>query len=306
MPHSPWVTKSGRTGFSRPIVALASVAALIILLTLLHRVDDDTSSTVSSSLPTASPAERCGAGVGDCPAPLELCSDASGARIDCAVVLSDPAPSSSGTSVGEWFLVGVVVLAPFVLVLGPLGWRTVRRTRRRNAAAFAADAAAREAMGFVDARDPAPTVFALEQAWRRAARRLVRPGPPPLWLFEFERSSGAAFDRWPTRSAVFVPVATLPSGALVPMRGRDGATRWRRTLPSSAAADAVVRAVEAVLDGRSGQVALIVGGGLVELRAVAAPRAEPLALSALADVALDVAAAVDSVGAATAPADAPA
>lgn len=312
MPHSPWVTKSGRTGFSRPIVALAAVAALIIVLTLLHRVDDDTSSTVSSSPPTASPAAGCGAGGPDCPNPLlQLCLDDRGDRIDCSGVLADRAPSSSSTSAGEWLLVGAVALAPFALVLGPLGWRAARRTRRRNAAAFAADAGARKAMGFEDAPEPGSAVFALAQAWRRATRSLVREGPPPVWLFEFERPTGLAFDRWPTRSAVFVPETPLPSGSLVPMRERGGASRFRGTFPRSPAGDGVVQAVGPLLDRRRGKVALVIGGGLVELRTVAAPGTEPLTLSALAELALDVVDtiealdAVDAVDAASAAADAP-
>lgn len=297
MATASWARKTGRTGFSRPIVALASVAVLMILLVLLRQVNDEDSSSIpSSNVPTPSQSEQCVAGGVDCAAPpLQLCVDARGARVDCSAVLAEAAQPQSSTSMGEWLLVGAVVLAPFVLVLGPLGWRAARRTRRRNAAAFASDAAALAALGFVAEVDPTPSVFAVEQARGRATRALARPGPPQIWLFEAERPSLLPFDGWPSRSAVMEPELPLPSGALLPMRERKGAGRYRGTFARSPEADALVRAVLPVLERRRGQVSLVVGGGVVELRSVAPQRVEPLALSDLAALAVEVAAALEGL-----------
>ncbi|HMQ26580.1 MAG TPA: hypothetical protein PKA98_11380 [Acidimicrobiales bacterium] len=299
-------------GVGRPAVLLGLVAALaLVLLALPHLDPSPTAPAATGNVATAEDLDQCLAGGADgCTIPeLRQCLQGDVAVSCDDIVVSEPSTTSSTT--GDTVLVGLFVLAPFVLVLGPLGWRAARRTRRRNVAAFAADADAREAMGFVAASDPAPAVFALEQAWQRATRTLVREGPPPVWLFELERPMGLVFDRWPTRSAVFVPEMPLPSGALVPTRERGGASRFRGTFPRSPAGDAVVRAVGPLLDRRRGQVALVIGGGLVELRTVAAPGTEPLTLSALAEMALDVVDTIDAIGsldaldAARAGADAP-
>lgn len=284
------------TGVGRPAALLGLVAALALVLLLLPHLDPSpTGPAATGNVTTADDLDECLAGGADgCAIPqLRQCLRGDVAVSCDDIVVSEPSTASS--TAGDTVLVGLVVLAPFVLVLGPLGWRAARRTRRRNAAAFVADADAREAMGFAVAADPAPTVFALEQAWQRATRALVREGPSPVWLFEFERPTSLVFDRWPTRSAVFLPEAGLPSGSLVPMRERGGASRFRGTFPRSPEGDAVVRAVGPLLDRRSGQVALVIGGGLVELRTVPAPGTEPLRLSALADLALDVVNAIEAL-----------
>lgn len=304
------------SGVGRPAVLLGLVAALALVLLLLPHLDPSpTAPAATGNVATATDLEQCLAGGADgCAIPeLRQCLEGDVAESCDDIVVSEPseATSTADSGVGDTVLVWLVVLAPFALVLGPLGWRAARRTRRRNAAAFAADAGARKAMGFEDAPEPGSAVFALAQAWRRATRSLVREGPPPVWLFEFERPTGLAFDRWPTRSAVFVPETPLPSGSLVPMRERGGASRFRGTFPRSPAGDGVVQAVGPLLDRRRGKVALVIGGGLVELRTVAAPGTEPLTLSALAELALDVVDtiealdAVDAVDAASAAADAP-
>lgn len=289
-----WATKAGRTTFSRPIVAVAAIGVLMVLLVLLRPLDDDGSSSTTppgGSLPAA--AQPCVAGGVNCPAPpLQLCLDARGARIDCSAVLTDTSAPSS-TSGWDWLLIAVVVITPFALVLGPLAWRTVRRTRRRNAEAFAADAGALQALGFVQVDDPHPAVFALAQACRRAERVLAREGVPRIWLFEVEHTTSLAMDRWPTRAAVFEPVAPLPSGALLPIAARKGPTRYRRTFAAGGPADALVAAVTPILDERPGQLVVAFGAGVVELRAVASPGATPLALSAVAAAAIEVAAALD-------------
>lgn len=291
---------SGRSGLGRPVLMVAAVAGIALVLLLLPHLDDTpTAPAPSDDLPTSAAFEQClAAGPEGCAIPeLRQCLQ-DGSVASCPDLrLAAPAASDGGAGPGDVLLVWLVVLAPFVLVLGPLGWRAVRRTKRRNADAFAAERAALEALGFVAEDDPTPSVFALDQARRRAIRALVRDGTTRIWLFEVERPFSLAFDGWPIRSAVLEPALPLPTGALVPMRERKGTARYRGTFGRSPESEALVRAVVPVLERRRGQVSVVVRGGLIELRSTAPPRTEPVALSVLADLAVELVAALDALGA---------
>ena len=292
MAQSPPATKMGRTGFSRPIVVLASVAVLMIVLVLLLRVNDDESSATSSSnVPTQSESEQCIAGGVDCSVPpLELCVNARGVPVDCSAVLADAAQSESSTSMGEWLLVGAVVLAPFALVLGPLGWRAVRRTRRRNIEAFEAGLADVLERGFDLVDDPRPERFVLQQACQRAQRVLVREGNPRVWLFERERTISAIREAWPVRSAVVELATPVPTMRLVPVVSGNGGTRRYRNVSATDAGEVLQRVLD-LLEEAFPNVVAATTGDLLEVHTP--PRVkqsfealiEPLSLSAVADLA---------------------
>lgn len=291
-----WATKAGRTTFSRPIVAVAAIGVLMVLLVLLRHLDDDgSSSTPAPGGPLPAAAAPCVAGGVDCPAPpLQLCLDARGARVDCSAVLADTSAPSS-TSGWDWLLIAVVVIAPFALVLGPLGWRAVCRTRRRNREAFDAGLPDLLERGFVLADDPRPERFAVQQACQRSQRVLVREGDPTMWLLERERTMSSVREAWPVRSAVVELTAPVPVLRLIPVAADNQGTRRYRTVGGNDGSDLLQDLLRLLADAHP-DVIVLTAGDLLEVHTPPGGKQwfealpEPLGLSAVADLAEAIAA----------------
>lgn len=291
----------------RSVFLFAGVIAIAAVLFLLPRFSEEEASPPPAPLPAdvilQSDVEACLGGaqaatgctqpaLQACLASPDECTD------ELRVLVTDEPASTTGEGSGDLLVVVLAVIAPFALVLVPLGWRTIRRTRRRNAEAFADQLPELVARGFVVSDDPAPGGFELRQACQRASRILVRDAEPRIWLFESSRPRTLVADHWPVRSAVVELPVTVPTGRVFP--SRDAARAGDRFVGrfSTDPGDFLDR-VRPVIDGAYPEVLLFAKRRLVQVATCQKPRTglhgplpAPLALAEVADLAEAVAAAL--------------